>query len=66
MISFKYVSLCFIKPTPIDQELVLIGKVKEIKGRKVITEVKLFVAEELRAQGEVIAVKIPETMIFKK
>ena len=56
----------YIKPTPIDQELVLIGKVKEIKGRKVITEVKLFVAGELCAQGEVIAVKIPETMIFKK
>jgi acyl-coenzyme A thioesterase PaaI-like protein len=56
----------YLKPTPIDQELVLIGKVKEIKGRKVITEVKLFAAEQLCAQGEVIVVKIPETMIFKK
>jgi acyl-coenzyme A thioesterase PaaI-like protein len=56
----------YIKPTPIDQELVLIGNVKEIKGRKVITEVKLFADEELCAQGEVIAIKIPETMIFKK
>jgi acyl-CoA thioesterase FadM len=56
----------YIKPTPIDQELVLIGKPKEIKGRKVKVEVKLFAAEELCAQGEVIAVKIPETMIFKK
>ena len=56
----------YIKPTPIDQELVLIGKVKEVKGRKVIVDVKLFAAEELCAQGEVIAVKIPATMIFKK
>jgi acyl-coenzyme A thioesterase PaaI-like protein len=56
----------YIKPTPIDQELVLIGKPKEIKGRKVKVEVTLFAAEELCAQGEVIAVKIPETMIFKK
>jgi len=56
----------YLKPTPIDQELVLIGKAKEIKGRKVKVEVKLFAAEELYAQGEVIAVKIPETMIFKK
>ncbi|MBY8989264.1 MAG: PaaI family thioesterase [Candidatus Lokiarchaeota archaeon] len=56
----------YLKPTPIDQELVLIGKVKEIKGRKVTTEVKLFAAEQLCAQGEVITVKIPETMIFKK
>ncbi|MFW9880623.1 MAG: PaaI family thioesterase [Candidatus Thorarchaeota archaeon] len=56
----------FLKPTPIDKELTLIANVKEIKGRKVITKVKLFAAEELCAQGEVIAVKIPETMIFKK
>lgn len=56
----------YLKPTPIDQELVLIAKVKEIKGRKVITEVKLFAAEELCAQGEVVTVKIPETMIFNK
>ncbi|MHA2393075.1 MAG: PaaI family thioesterase [Promethearchaeota archaeon] len=53
----------YIKPTPIDQELVLNAKVKEIKGRKVITEVKLFAAGELCAQGEVLAVKIPESMI---
>jgi acyl-coenzyme A thioesterase PaaI-like protein len=53
----------YIKPTPIDQELVLNAKVKEIKGRKVITEVRLFAAGELCAQGEVVAVKIPESMI---
>jgi len=56
----------FLKPTPIDQELKLIAKVKEIKGRKVITEVKVFAVEVLCAQGEVIAVKIPETMIFNR
>ncbi|MFX0030449.1 MAG: PaaI family thioesterase [Candidatus Hermodarchaeota archaeon] len=54
----------FIKPTPIDQELVLIAKVKEVKGRKVIVKVDLFVDDILCAQGEVIAVKIPDTMIF--
>lgn len=55
----------YIKPTPIDTELLLKGKVKEIKGRKVIVEVKLFANEELCAQGEVVAVKIPENMILK-
>lgn len=55
----------YIKPTPIDTDLLLKGKVKEIKGRKVIVEVLLFANEELCAQGEVVAVKIPKNMILK-
>ena len=54
----------YLKPTPIDQELALFAKVKEVKGRKVIVEVQLFADEILCAQGEVIAVKIPEDMIL--
>lgn len=54
----------YLKPTPIDQELVLNAKVKEVKGRKVIVDVKLFAAGNLCAQGEVIAVKIPDSMIL--
>ncbi|MHA2037716.1 MAG: PaaI family thioesterase [Promethearchaeota archaeon] len=53
----------YLKPTPIDQELELIGEVKEIKGKKVIVEVKLFANHQLCVKGEVIAVKIPENMI---
>jgi acyl-coenzyme A thioesterase PaaI-like protein len=56
----------YIKPTPINQELELIGRVKEIKGKKVIVEVKLFTKGVLCVQGEVIAVKIPENMISTK
>ena len=56
----------FLKPTPIDQELKLFAKVKEVKGRKVTVKVDLFVDEILCAQGEVIAVKIPGSMVFKK
>ena len=55
----------YIKPTPIDQELELIGRTKEIKGKKVIVEVNLFAKGELCVKGEVIAVKIPENMISK-
>lgn len=54
----------YLKPTPIDQELVLNAKVKEAKGRKVIVDVKLFAAGNLCAHGEVIAVKIPDSMIL--
>ena len=53
----------YIKPTPIDQELELIGSVKEIMGKKVIVEVNLYANGELCVKGEVIAVKIPENMI---
>jgi len=56
----------YIKPTPINQELELIGRVKEIKGKKVIVEVKLYASGELCVKGEVIAVKIPENMISTK
>lgn len=56
----------YIKPTPINQELELIGRVKEIKGKKVIVEVKLYASGELCVKGEVIAIKIPENMISTK
>jgi acyl-coenzyme A thioesterase PaaI-like protein len=56
----------YIRPTPINQELELVGRVKEIKGKKVIVEVKLFAKGVLCVHGEVIAVKIPENMVSKQ
>ena len=53
----------YIKPTPINIELVLVGKVKEINERKVIVEVELLANREVCARGEVIAVKIPNNML---
>ncbi|MHA2006210.1 MAG: PaaI family thioesterase [Promethearchaeota archaeon] len=53
----------YIKPTPIDTILVLRGKVKEIKGRKVTVEVILSANGEICADGVVIAVRIPDTML---
>ena len=47
-------------------ELELIGRAKEIKGRKVIVEVNLYANGELCVKGEVIAVKIPENMISEQ
>jgi len=40
--------------------LELRGKIKEIKGRKVVVDVILFVNEEICAKGEVIVVQIPD------
>ncbi|MHA2287396.1 MAG: PaaI family thioesterase [Promethearchaeota archaeon] len=52
----------YIKPTPIDGVLELKGRVKEIKGKKIIVEVELSAGNEVCARGEVIAIKIPDTM----
>lgn len=48
------------KPTPIDCELQLRGKIKEMKGRKVITEIDLLAKGEVCVNGEVLAVLIPD------
>ena len=50
----------YLKPTPIGKVLELRGRVKEIKGRKVIISVTLSAEDEIRAKGEVLLVQIPE------
>lgn len=52
----------YLKPTPIDAVLELRGKVKEIKGKKVIVEVSLTAKGVLCARGEVITVEMPANM----
>ncbi|MFX0008238.1 MAG: PaaI family thioesterase [Promethearchaeota archaeon] len=56
----------YIKPTPINTELVLIGRVKEIEGKKVIVNVDVLANGEVCVRGEVLAVKIPKSMISTK
>lgn len=50
----------FLKPTPIDAELVIRGQVKEIKGRKVVIESQVWAGDVMTAKGEVVAVQMPE------
>lgn len=50
----------YLKPTPIDCELVLKGKVTLLNGKKVIVSVELFANERLCAKGEVTVVQVPE------
>ncbi len=50
----------YLKPTPIDTEMTLRGRVVEIKKRKVIVAVELKSKEELCARGKVVAVRVPE------
>ena len=51
----------FLKPTPIDCELELRGKIKEIKGRKVVITTDVLAKGVLTARGEVVAVQMPES-----
>jgi len=51
----------FLKPTPIDSALEIRGRVKEIKGRKVIVEISVLANGTVTARGEVIAVQMPDS-----
>ena len=63
--AFRFVTgslhVDFLKPTPIDGELVIRGRVKEIKGRKVVVETTVWAGEVATARGEVVAVQMPES-----
>ena len=50
----------FLLPTPMGVPLEIRGKVKEIKGRKVIVESTLSANGQICVRGEVVAVQLPE------
>lgn len=58
-------NVTYLKPTPLGPELILKGKIREVKGKKVIVDVELYADEQLCAKGEVIAVKMPEILLQK-
>ena len=53
----------YLKPTPLNIVLELRGVVKEIKGRKVIVEIRVIANGIITAHGEVVAVQVPEHLI---
>lgn len=50
----------FLKPTPITGSIEIRGRVKEIKGRKVVVQTTVLVAGVATARGEVVALQMPE------
>jgi acyl-CoA thioesterase FadM len=52
----------YINPTPLGVRLMARGKVKEIGKRKVSVLVEVLAKGSICARGEVIAVRIPESM----
>jgi acyl-coenzyme A thioesterase PaaI-like protein len=53
----------YLRPTPLGVPLEVRASVKEIKGRKVVVSATLSAQGEVCAQGEVIAVQMPEQMV---
>ena len=50
----------YLKPTPMGQELEIRGRVKEIKGRKVVVESSVIVDGVVTATGEVVSIQMPD------
>jgi len=49
----------FVRPTPLGVTLELRGRVKELKGRKVVVTTTLSALGEVCARGEVVAIRLP-------
>ena len=50
----------YLKPTPLGPELVIRGRVHEIKGRKVVVHSSVLAEGVQSATGEVVAVQMPD------
>lgn len=65
--AFRFVTASlhvdYLKPTPLGIELVVRGRVKEIRGRKVVVEATVYAGEVVTARGEVVAAQMPESFV---
>jgi acyl-coenzyme A thioesterase PaaI-like protein len=65
--AYRYVTASlqvdYLHPTPLGVELELRGKIIEIKGRKVITEITVSANKEICARGKVVAVQMPDNLV---
>lgn len=51
--------ITYLRPTPIDEPVVLRARITEMKGKKTVLTCSLFSKGEERARGEVVAVRVP-------
>jgi acyl-coenzyme A thioesterase PaaI-like protein len=56
----------YLRPTPMGVPLEIRGKVKEIKGKKVVVECTLSANGQVCAKGEVVAIRMPDSMLPKQ
>lgn len=55
----------YLRPTALGPELVVRGTVKDVGERKVVVELTLSAAGEVTATGEVVAVRMPESLVSR-
>jgi acyl-coenzyme A thioesterase PaaI-like protein len=55
----------YLNPTPLGPPIELRGKIREIKGRKVVVDITVSVEDLVTATGEVIAIQVPEHLKFE-
>ncbi len=55
----------YVRPTPLGISLEVRGRVKEVKGRKVVVSATVSAEGEICARGEVVAVQMPANMMAK-
>jgi acyl-coenzyme A thioesterase PaaI-like protein len=53
----------YLKPTPLGVELEIRGRVKEVKGRKVVITEWISASGIITVRGELVAVQVPEAMV---
>lgn len=53
----------YLKPTPLGVRLEIRGRIKEVKGRKVVVEEWILANGEVTVRGELVAVQVPDQMI---
>jgi acyl-CoA thioesterase FadM len=53
----------YLKPTPLGPVLEVRGKVKEVKGRKVVVEEWIAANGVITVKGELVAVQVPERLV---
>jgi acyl-coenzyme A thioesterase PaaI-like protein len=53
----------YLKPTPLGPMLEVRGRVKEVKGRKVVIEEWITVNGVVTVRGELVAVQVPDQMV---
>jgi acyl-coenzyme A thioesterase PaaI-like protein len=56
------INVDYVRPTPLGVMLEIRGKIKEVGGKKVIVEARVLAGGEVCARGEVVAVRMPDSM----
>ncbi len=66
--AFRFVTaslqIDYLKSTPLGVELELRGRLLELKGRKVVSEIVLSANGVITARGRVVAVQVPANMVI--